>query len=67
VEMPGFMDITNPLPSGFFPGSTNVDANHGIFTEIAGNLNIKVKIYVCYSSYMYGVTTVSSSIGVVRI
>jgi hypothetical protein len=42
--------VTNPPPSGFFAGSSNVDASHGVFTDasvtVAGDLHIKVKMNV---------------------
>jgi hypothetical protein len=32
--------ITSGPPSGFFAGANNVNASHGVFTDIAGDLNI---------------------------
>jgi hypothetical protein len=37
---------TNPQPFGFFAGSNNVNASHGIPTEIAGDLNINIEMKV---------------------
>jgi hypothetical protein len=40
--------IANPPPSGFLAGATNVNANHGVFTDIAGDVNIiQVEMQVC--------------------
>jgi hypothetical protein len=41
--------ITNSPLSGFFAGSTNVNACHGIFTDVTvtRDLNIKVEMQVC--------------------
>ena len=44
----------NPPRPGFFAGAKNVDASHGIFTDvagdviIAGDVNFKVENQVCY-------------------
>jgi hypothetical protein len=49
APMPGswpVSPITNPSPSGFFAGSNNVIASHSVFTEIAGDLNIKIEMKI---------------------
>jgi uncharacterized alkaline shock family protein YloU len=48
----------NPHP-GFFAGARNVDASHGVFTdvgrdvkiEISGGVNIKVEMQVCCEEF----------------
>jgi hypothetical protein len=39
--------FTNPRRFGPFTGATNVNASHSTFTDIAGDLNIRVVMQVC--------------------